>query len=78
MRLAHVKGIGFANRPWEAALKKNLDMTLGFLEVFTGVLHCKLRFESLLRLLVQCVLKSWCVRCRGASITSPIKSGPLA
>jgi hypothetical protein len=52
--------------------------TLGFLEVFTGVLHCKLRFESLLRLLVQCVLKSWCVRCRGASITSPIKSGPLA
>jgi hypothetical protein len=58
-------------------LKKKLDMTW-YLEVFTGVLHGKLRFESLLRLLVQCVLKSWCVRRRGASITSPIKSGPLA
>jgi hypothetical protein len=54
-------------------LKKKLDMTW-----YLEVLHGKLRFESLLRLLVQCVLKSWCVRRRGASITSPIKSGPLA
>jgi hypothetical protein len=30
MRLAHVKGIGFANRPWEAALKKKFGHDLGF------------------------------------------------
>jgi hypothetical protein len=24
MRLAHVKGIGFANGPWEAAIKKKI------------------------------------------------------